>query len=544
MALITLAQINATLEKQNEIQSQTLDETKAVRSNIAYLIETAKASKLDNLEKEREASQQKSRAGAKSGAGGGEMKGGSGLGGIFSGIAGMIGGAVGTISSMLGLTALTPLITSIMSFARLFLRGGAIGFVLYLIYDNWESIKGTFENIYKALEPIIKWFKTTTVYKYLEENWEQLVTDFFGLFRKLFKGIERLTAGDFKGALENLDGLAFGLAGLIAFTKTGRGIVMSALGSVKDLVTTGVDKLTGGPKGKGPLGKSPLEVRQLGTITNPMYVKVVGGMGGGLTDVGGPGDPDKDKGKDKGKGGKGKGGRFSKFLDSAKELGKTALEKGKAVVGAGATAAASGLKTGAAYAASATGAATLSLGATAAAIGYATYKGKVQAEEWAKLKAEIEKNGLPALNEEDLKKFIAAQEDFAEAEDAPEGLIRTPDGNPVDRFLTEQAKSLLESRKLKPKTRGLVPGGMAKRVGEPIPQPAISKPMPQTAPALTALNRESRATSNKPVVIMQDGSSKVVNNVNTSNQGLVLPSPPVFDHHDPFYATRGYGVPL
>jgi len=284
-----------------------------------------------------------------------------------------------------------------------------------------------------------------------------------------------------------------------------------------------------------------------------MYVKVVGGMGGGLTDVGGPGDPDKDKGKDKGKGkgGKGKGAIFGNILDkakdfgnTAKDFGKVALEKGKQVVGTAATMAASGLKTGAAYASTATGATTLGLGGTALAIGYATYKGKVQAEEWAKLKAEIEKNGLPALNEEDLKKFIAAQEDFAEAEDAPEGLIRTPDGNPVDRFLTEQAKSLLESRKLKPKTRGLVPGGMAKRVGEPIPQPAISKPMPQTAPALTALNRESRATSNKPVVIMQDGSSKVVNNVNTSNQGLVLPSPPVFDHHDPFYATRGYGVPL
>lgn len=536
MALTTLAQINATLEKQAEVQAQTLEETKGVRSNIAYLIETAKAQKLDNLEKERESSQKKDRAGAKAGAVTSKKSDG-GLGGIFSGITSAVGGAVASISSMLGLTALTPLFTSLMSFARLFLRGGAIGFVLYLIYDNWESIQGIFTNIYKALEPIIKWMKNTTVYKYLEENWEQIVSDFFGLFKKLFKGLERLTAGDFKGALENLDGLAFGLAGLIAFTKTGRGLVMSALGSVKDLVTGGVGGKPKGGKGKiGPVKIGDLATSTLGTMANPMYVRVVGGG-----PLGGPG-ADLPDGKDgKTKGGK-KGGRFGTILNKAKELGKVVVDKAK-VVG---TVAVGGAKTAAGYAATATGAATLGLGATASAIGYATYKGKVQAEEWAKLKAQIEKNGIPSLSEEDLKKFIAAQEDFANAEDEPEGMIRTPDGNPVDRFLTQQAKSLLERRnRPQPKTRGLLPGGMKKRTGEAIPaQPTISKPVPQTAAAVSALNRESRATPNKPVIIMQDGSSKVVNNVNTSNQGLVLPSPPVFDHHDPYYATRGYGVQL
>lgn len=531
MAATTLGDINATLQEQNATLKDQTQTTKSLNSNISFLVKQIQSERLDNREKEIEsqAKSEQDKAKGQSRATGAKASGGlgmlgmlGGLGGLFSGIIGMIGGAVGGISSLLGLKMLTPLITSLWSFARLFLRGGAIGFVLYLIYDNWESIQGVFTNIYKALEPIIKWFKETTVYKYLEENWEQIVTDFFGLFKKLFKGLERITAGDFKGALENMDGLAFGLAGLLAFTKTGRGLVASAVTSVKDLVTGGINAVTDRAKGRGKklpgiAGKvEGVLGGTLGTMTNPMYVKVVGGgplMGGG---PGGPDidGPDKDKKSDKKPGKPGKGGWWSR----AKDIGKSFFGRtGAAIAGAGKAIGSYAVGAGKAIG-TATGGATLGLAATAAAMGYATYKGKVQIEEWAKLKAQVDKNGLSSLSTEDLKKFIAAQEDFAEAEDQPEGMIRTPDGRPVDRFLTEQA-----TRSLKVKSA------------------PITKPRPQVAPTIQALNTESRQSANKQIVVIQDGSNRVVNNVSNSTQGLVLPAPRVFDVGDPFFSGRGAG---
>ena len=81
-------------------------------------------------------------------------------------------------------------------------------------------------------------------------------------------------------------------------------------------------------------------------------------------------------------------------------------------------------------------------------------------------------------------------------------------------------------------------GGPSGRTGNGV-GPMLSAPRPQTAPAVAALTRENAANANKQTVVIQDGSSRTVNNVSSSNQGLVLPSPSPFNSMDPFHVMRG-----
>lgn len=491
---ITLSDINVTLQEQNETLRDQAQSTKSLNSNISVLVKEMRGSKLDEREAEIERSNKeradkaegKSRAGA---------------------------GASGGLGIKKGL------------FAGLLAGAGA------LIYDNFDIVKGIFMNIGAFVKsivdhPSVQWALT----ELKNIDWVGAFTGIFDVVRTLgtsfLEGVKKITEGDYVGALkENWDGLGAAVLALLAFSKTARTLAMGAVKGLAKVGGAAFSAITGPKKTPNTAAKTKPSAPKIGA-------NVTGPAAGSLKPpqmTGGTG-PKVDIAKQAAT-------KFPRFGALSKVATKIP------VIGT-----------------------LLSAGALAAILagdgskeekvsGVAGLVGGVGGAALGGLVGSLLLPGIGTIG----GALIGALAGDTLATAFAQWLT----GQKVDAFPFDWANNLANGKKEEEpglQTRGLSNGvgsalgtGTSGRTGDGIGPmlggpsgrtgngvgPMLSAPRPQTAPAVAALTRENAANANKQTVVIQDGSSRTVNNVSSSNQGLVLPSPSPFNSMDPFHVMRG-----
>jgi len=483
---ITLSDINVTLQEQNETLRDQAQSTKTLNSNISVLVKDMRSSKLDEREAEIERGNKeradkaegKSRAGA---------------------------GASGGLGIKKGL------------FAGLLAGAGA------LIYDNFDIVKGIFMNIGTFVKsivdhPSVQWALT----ELKNVDWVGAFTGIFDVVRTLgtsfLEGVKKITEGDYVGALkENWDGLGAAVLALLAFSKTARTLAMGAVkglakvgGAAFSAITGGKGKTVDPAKGKPPKVVAP----RIGSgVTGPAAgslkpPQMTGGIG-----------PKVDIAKQAAT-------KFPRFGALSKVATKIP------VIGT-----------------------LLSAGALAAILagdgskeekvsGVAGLVGGIGGAALGGLVGSLIFPGVGTI--------AGALIGGLAGDTLATAFAQWLTGQKVNAFPFDWANNIANGRKeveagIQPGNGGIQgadPEALPSPDEKPAPltrslAPKINKPRPTTAPTVASLASQNAANSNKQTVVIQDGSSRTVNNVSSSNQGLVLPSPSPFNSMDPFHVMRG-----
>jgi len=480
----TLGDINVTLQEQNATLKEQAKTTKSLNSNISVLVKEMRGSKLDEREAEIERGNKeradkaegKSRAGA---------------------------GASGGLGIKKGL------------FAGLLAGAGA------LIYDNFDIVKGIFMNIGKFVKSIVDHPSVQWAWNELKNvDWVGAFTGIFDVVRTLgtsfLEGVKKITEGDYVGALkENWDGLGAAVLALLAFSKTARTLAMGAVKGLAKVGGAAFSAITGPKKTPGATTKIKPSAPKIGA-------NVTGPAAGSLKPpqmTGGTG-PKVDIAKQAAT-------KFPRFGALSKVATKIP------VIGT-----------------------LLSAGALAAILaGDGSKEEKVSGV--AGLVGGIGGAALGGLVGSlifpGVGTFAGALIGGLAGDTLATAFAQWLTGQKVDAFPFDWANNLANGRK--EAEAGIQPGngGIQGADPEALPspnekvmplstrsaQPQMSRPRPVTAPAVASLAAENAANANKQTVVIQDGSSRTVNNVSSSNQGLVLPSPSPFNSMDPFHVMRG-----
>ena len=495
--MTTLADINATLQDQNrtmEVQTR----------NITFLVDEIRGSRLDDLEKEREAKRdiEVATRGVKQSRGGS-----SGISLPGMGALGAIGGvAFGAVSSLLAsatgilskIPLLGPLLTPLIALGSFLVRKSPFILALMVIKDNWESIQKTWKNVQES--QTFKWFSE----QYDKIDIGGIVIGFFDYIRKGFTAVERLTAGDWKGFTENLDGLLVGLGTLAVITKTGRGLLSAA-------ALAALSAAFGGPKDTTKSKTKPSGTRPPSGIGSALGAGAAAAGGGAAAAASkfkpnqfkapismvGESEPIKQASRKFPNFGKfakiGAIGAVISLADIAMILNSNNSKENKITGVAGALGALVGAGGGALLGSLVGGPIGALIGAGAGAYG----------GDWAA---------------KTLAGWLLS--------DKPEKVSSTSSG-------------MVKTRSIDPKNSYMYSDIEGQPFKIPMSRARVTPPVQATAPAISMLASENAAAS-KQVVVVQDNSSKVVSN--STSQGLVMPSPSVFDTKDPnrFYPTRGF----
>lgn len=512
--MTTLADINATLQDQNRtMETQT--------RNLTFLVDDIRSSRLDDLEKEREAKRdiEVATRGAKQSRGGFlSMPGMGALGAIGGAAFGAVGSLLASAGGILSkIPLLGPLLTPLISLGSFLVRKSPFILALMVIKDNWETIEKTWKNVQES--DTFKWFSE----QFNKIDFGGIVNSFFDYIRKGFMSIERLTAGDWKGFIENLDGLLVGLGTIAVITKKGRGLLSAAaLAALSAAFGIKNPKVPGGPNPPGTrppssigTGLGAAGAAAAAAASAPKYkpnqfkvpISMVGPNAVKLPDA--ANDPNFNKAKAKFPN-FGKMATFAKrlpFVGTALSLVELASILGSDAPTDDKIAAISGLTFGIGGAILGGGLGTILGGPIGAVLG--SVGGYLGGEMMGKAFAQWLLGKPVTALPEWLNKMI----------NNPEPVAATSSG--------------------KVQTRGLGGFNDGQSFVLPSPRAKMSPPVQATAPAISMLASENAAAANKQVVVVQDNSNKVVSN--STSQGLVMPSTSVFDNRDPnrFYPTRG-----
>lgn len=501
---ITLGDINVTLQEQNATLKEQAQTTKSLNSNISVLVKEMQSSKLDDREKEIERSNKEK---ADKAEGKGRAAGGGTGSGLFAGL------KKGLFAGLLGAAGL-------------------------LIMDNFDTIVNIFKNLGKLLQDIInseavQWAMT----KLKEIDWAGAFTSIFTTVKDLatsfFEGVKKITEGDYIGAItENWDGIGAAVLALLAFSSTARKVVGLA---IKGAIAAGKLALGAFTKGKDipteRQNKYIKEAKKAGVVAKPkpgtssapkIGANVTGPAAGSLKPpqmTGGTG-PKVDIAKQA-------ASKFPRFGALSKVATKIP------VIGT-----------------------LLSAGALAAILagdgskeekvsGVAGLLGGIGGAALGGLVGSLLLPGIGTI--------AGALIGGLAGDTLATAFAQWLTGQKVDAFPFDWANNLANGRK--EAEAGIQPGngGIQGADPEALPspnekvmplstrsaQPQMSKPRPVTAPTVANLASQNAANANKQIVVIQGGSSQTVNNVASTNQGLVMPSPSPFDRADPYFSMRG-----
>ena len=220
--MATLSDINSTLQEQNQTLKSQESQTKSLNSNISVLVKQIQGQRLDNREKEIE-SENRNKTKADVARGKASTSAGASGGLSIPGIA-AIGGLAGSAISALGNVPLIGgLLTPLITFGRFFLKRSPFMIAVGLIAANLETIGKTFDNIVNS--EVFQSLKTSAE-SFLKdvlgfESFPQLWEAYTLKIKQGFEGLERLTAGDFSAAEENIAGIGVLLGTFfLTFSKT------------------------------------------------------------------------------------------------------------------------------------------------------------------------------------------------------------------------------------------------------------------------------------------------------------------------------------